>query len=420
MMQVDVLVAGGGLAGVAAAVSAAREGSRVLLVEQTGCLGGMATSGLVNPFMPHCVRDEHDRWRYGDGIVNAGLYGSLLETLYAEGAAKAAATVTFNEEVVKRVLDTWMTRWDIRVLFHSTVSAARMENRRVHAVTVAGKYGFMDIEAAVFIDATGDADLSAHAGCRFSYGRPEDGLCQPMTLCFRMGNVDPERVDMAQVQEAYREAVSRGDITIPREDVLVFLHVWDRVLHFNSTRLLRKNPLDAFSISEAEMEGRRQVEELARFMRQHASGFENAVLLMTAARMGVRESRRVLGDYVLTEADIVEVRKFPDAIARGTYPLDIHHPDGTGTRMCKLPPNEYYTIPYRACLPVDADNLLVAGRPISSTHEAHSAFRIMPICMCIGEAVGIAAATCAQTGCGIRDMDVGRLQETLRTHGALV
>ena len=206
----------------------------------------------------------------------------------------------------------------------------------------------------------------------------------------------------------------------PRENVLKFKTVHPDVIHFNSTRVIGKTSLDGWSMTEAEIEGRRQVDELVRFLKKYVSGFENAYLMKTGAQIGVRESRRVIGRYVLNTDDIIQGRKFDDGIACGSYAIDIHNPTGTGTEMHYLDEGIYYHIPYRCLIPDNVDNLIVASRCISSTHEAHSSLRVMPIVWGIGQAGGIAAAICVKRKIDPGNIDVTVLKEILVKQGAFL
>mgnify|MGYP000867900285 FL=1 len=417
----DVIIAGGGLSGVAAAAASAREGCSVLVAEQYGFLGGMATAGLVNPFMPYTIRKSGQEYTRQDE-VNRGIFREILENL-AELDGLHPNRQTFNEEILKLVLDRMMKKYNVKVIFHSFLTGAKRTENKIETISIANKSGTAEYSARYFVDATGDADLSAYAGCEFKIGREGDHLCQPMTLCFRLANVDrtkyKKEADRTAVNEKYKEFKRKGLISNPREDVLVFDHMVDDILHFNSTRIIKKCGVDAEDMSEAEIQAREQVYELFRFMKENIPGFENAQLLMTAARTGVRESRRIVGEYTITEEDLLNTIKFPDSIARGTYPVDIHNPGGSGTVIKHIPLGDYYTIPYRALLPKGIDNLITAGRPISSTHEAHSAYRVMPICTCIGEGAGVAAAVALKGNQACRDADVEKIHEILDKNGAL-
>jgi len=417
----DVIVAGGGLSGVAAAAAAAREGCRVLIAEQYGFLGGMATAGLVNPFMPYTVRKAKYEFTRQDE-VNQGIFREILENL-AELDGLHPNRRTFNEEILKLVLDRMMKKYNVKVMFHSLLTGAKRTGNKIETIAVTNKSGVTEYSAKYFVDATGDADLSMLAGCEFKIGRDADNLCQPMTLCFRLANVDRTKynkeADRTAINEKYKEFKRKGLISNPRENVLVFDHMVDDVLHFNSTRIIKKCAVDAGDLSEAEVQAREQVYELFRFMKENIPGFENAQILMSAAQIGVRESRRIVGEYTITQDDLLKTIKFEDSIARGTYPVDIHNPDGSGTVIREIPYEDYYTIPYRALIPKGFDNLIAAGRPISSTHEAHSAYRVMPICACIGEGAGAAAAVAVKYNQALRDVDVKKLHEILDRNGAL-
>ena len=417
----DVIVAGGGLAGVGAAVAAVREGASVLLVEQYGYLGGMATAGLVNPFMSYVVFKA--RWQYNwQDKVNQGVFREILEGL-VELDGLHSNNQTFNEEILKLVLDRMMKKYGVKVLFHSFISGVQREESKVKSVTVTNKSGVTEYTASCFVDATGDADLSALSDCEFRIGRDQDGLCQPMTLCFRLANVDKTRFDRerdrAAINEKYKAFREKGLIKNPRENVLIFEHMVEDAIHFNSTRITLRSAVNAEDLTEAEMEGREQVYELYQFMKENIPGFENSQIIMTANQIGVRESRRIVGEYTITQEDLLSATKFEDSIARGSYPVDIHDPMGGGTVLQDIPYGDYYTIPYRALLPKGVDNLIVAGRPISSTHEAHSAYRIMPICCCIGEGAGTAAAISLKKALAFREVESKEIHAILDKYGAL-
>jgi hypothetical protein len=439
----DVIVAGGGLAGCCSAVAAARRGCSVILIERYGFAGGMATAGLVNPFMPYNAYDED-----GNSITvnNAGIFKEILAELDKRGSLysqekgkkdkpnawggshiKHEAKHSFNEETLKKILDEMLESSGVKVLFHSMIFRISKNERRIESISSVGKSGIIEHSASVFIDATGDADLCALAGNNFKIGREEDGRCQPMTLCFRVGNADPymaEKIiydpDMRnELNKKYRELQEKGEIKNQRENVLIFPHIGNGTIHFNSTRVIDKNPLDPFELTVAEQEARKQVSELVGFFKKYAPGFENCILLQTAPQIGIRESRRIKGLYYLTEEDLVNCTKFPDSVARGCYPVDIHNPSGKGTRIRHIPPGDYYTIPYRSLVPDNLDNVIVAGRPISSTHEAHSAIRVMPICSNMGEAAGIAASICFRNKISFKDVNPVELHKELTESGAV-
>lgn len=410
----DVVVVGGGLAGVAAAIAASREDMNVLLIERYGYLGGMATVGLVNPFMKYSEHGTAERV-----LANAGIFFEIIERMSALGAMDKNQSC-FSEEYMKLVLDRMIKEYNIKILFHTLLTDAKINDGKVTEITVSNRSGNFKIEAPVFIDATGDADLSAFAGISFKLGREEDNECQPMTLCFRMCNVDWSKFDGNAANELYKSFRARGLIKNPREDILVFRVPAQNVMHFNTTRIVMRDPTSTEDLTISEMEAREQIFEMCNFLKANIGGFENADLIMSAAQIGVRESRRICGHKIITQEDIDNGTKFSDRIARGTYHVDIHNPTGTGTTLGKTLLRDYYTIPYGAMIPLDADNVIVAGRPLSSTHEAHSAFRIMPITTCIGEAAGVAASLAVKYKKSCIEIPVTEMQEILVSKGALI
>lgn len=416
MTHYDLIVAGGGLTGVAASVAAARQGLRVLLVERSGCLGGAMSTNLVYPFMKFMTPVNGEQ-----KILCAGL---LSEMHAREQVYDNSGTLKkFRPEYFKLVLDDMVSEAGVDVLFHATLFELTTNERRVTGVRVAvAPTGVLDFSADYFIDATGNGDLMAMAGCEYRIGRESDGLCQPMTTCFRMCGVDIPlfNEEKPHLQELYKAARERGEIKNPRENILTFSDIGPDVLHFNTTRVVKVDPTDAFGVSRAEMEARRQIHEIVDFLRKNSKAFDNATLISIAAEIGVRESRKLIGEYVLTADDLLQQRIFEDGIALGNYNIDIHNPAGTGTYIHYFKEGEYYSIPYRSLLPKEFDNLLVAGRCLSATHEAQAAVRIMPICACMGEAAGIAMAVAKHTNTNTHTLDVQELRRILRENGAAI
>jgi hypothetical protein len=407
----DVIVAGGGPAGLPAAVAAARAGARTLLVERYGFLGGNSTAAMVNPFMP---------WYTGGRQVIAGLFVELVERLRAiDGWGGPREPDAFDPESVKFVADDLCREAGVSVLLHTLVVDAPVGQGDIAHLATASKSGMRDLRARVFIDCTGDADVAFRAGVPCEQGRSEDGLTQPMTLNFRMAAVDIDRMPPRdEINRRYVAAKARGEITNPRENVLLFFTPREGVVHFNTTRIVRLDGTRAEDLTAAEVEGRRQVREMMRFLHDEIEGFESAYLQVMGPQIGVRETRRIAGDYVLTEEDVLEAHTFADGIARGCYPIDIHNPAGTGTIIKELRPGEAYDVPYRCLLPVGIGNLIVAGRPISATHQAHSSLRVMPICFALGQAAGAAAALCVRDKRRPRELDPTLLRDHLRAQGA--
>lgn len=414
MKKYDLAVIGGGFAGVAAALAAARAGTKVLIVEKSNCLGGAAVNCLVNPFMPY--------WTEIDGKrvdLSTGIFKEIHDRLEERNAMK---TESFLEEELKYILNEMVIEANIDLLFHAYIFRANTCADRIVSVTVASKSGEIQIEADYFIDATGDAQLAYLAGCPTVLGREPDHLCQPMTLCFRVGNVDVDKfyASRERLKISHAQSLAAGELINPRENILVFRTPIHNVLHFNTTRVVRKNPTSPEEVTEAEVLARKQVYEIYDFMKRHADGLENSFLMMTAAEIGVRESRMIVGDYVLTEQDCKNCVKFEDAIAACNYDIDIHNPEGTGTSHYFFPAGAYYTIPYRSLIPKNINNMLVAGRCISSDHGAQASYRIMPVVCCIGEAAGSAIGLAVKSGCSVRDINPKDLQSVLKKNRAYI
>lgn len=411
-MKFDVIVAGGGFAGVGAAVAAARQGCSVLLVEQSGALGGAASNCLVMPFMPY--------WTEIGGEKTYLVRGIFREIVDRMGALGTPGDSIFHEAYLRVVLDELMRESGAQTLFHATITGVKREGGKLRSVSVATVGGTLELEGDVFVDATGDANLTALSGAGFSLGREADNLCQPMTLCFRVSNVSKAEFakQNQEIQAKYKAAQANGAIKNPREDILWFTTFDPNVIHFNSTRVVKLDPTDAFALSRAETEARAQMLELFLFLKKNFACFENAEIVSSATSIGVRESRMAEGEHRLTGKELVGTVKFPDAVAAGNYDIDIHNPEGSGTSHYYFPAGQYYTIPYRSLVVKAIDNLLVAGRCIACDHEAQASIRIMPICCATGEAAGVGAAVSVRGKTAAKDADIGEIQRILRENGA--
>ena len=385
--EFDVIVVGGGISGACAAIASARQGQDVLLIEKSGFLGGAIGNMYVNPFAPYFMTENGEKIN-----INKGIFLEIINELKQMGGLKG--NCIFNDEYLKIILDKKAREANVTVLFHSTLCDTNVANKKIKSVRVTSKLGMLEFYGTNFIDASGDANLAASAGCPFTIGREEDSACQPMTLCFRVEGINVEKfyANYDETQRLYKEYQKLGKIKNPRENILTFKHVSDNVIHLNTTRVVGLSPLDPFQISKAEMIAREQMYELFTFLKEKVKGCENATLMCSAPEIGVRESRMIKGKYTITANDILSCRDFEDSIAVGNYSIDIHSPDGSGTVMKHIENGKYYHIPYRSLIPEGIENLLVAGRCISSTHEAQSAYRVIPIVANIGEAAGIAAS----------------------------
>ena len=409
----DLIVIGGGFAGAAAAIAAARQGLHVLLCDQAGYLGGAACNCLVNPFMRYWNTDEDHE------ALSRGIFEEILNEMRKIDGGDGIA---FREETLKLVLDRMTVRSGVHVLLHVTLCAVQAEEGRVRSASFMSKTGMLNFHAAYFIDATGDADLCVMAGFRTQLGRKEDQLCQPMTLCFRIANVDMDAfyANRPRINQIYQQFQREGKIRNPRENVLIFVHPVRNMLHFNTTRIVKLNPVDPFDLTRAEMEAREQMFEMVSFLKENIPGFEHADLAFSAPQIGVRESRMIEGEYVMTGDDVLSGRKFEDSISAGNYDIDIHNPEGTGTDIYSLPKGAYYTIPYRSLVPKGSQNLLVAGRCISTDHAAQASVRIMPICATLGEAAGVAAAVASKDHTDVGTVDIQKVQCILKENNAFL
>lgn len=442
--ETDVLVVGGGPAGLGAAIAARDAGARVILVERYGFLGGNATAALVMPLMSfHTQRAYFEQTGVTDLMptdhgpghpVIAGVLQRLLERLVSGGGAvspsiKTGFVVPFDPEQFKLAALELLHEAGVEFLFHAFATDV-IGKDRVEGVVFETKSGPIVIRASVVVDCTGDGDVAARAGAEYEIGRAEDGLVQPMTLMFRMGEF--ERAAFSSyvrehpgqwrgvhgLWDLVRQATEDGELELAREDILFFGTPHEREVSVNSTRVTQVLGTDVWDLSCAEYESRRQLRQLVAFLRRYVPGFESSYLIQSGVHTGVRETRRILGDYQLSAEDVMSARKFEDGIARATYPVDIHNPAGKGTFLRKLPDDDWYDIPLRCLVPRGIEGLLVAGRCISGTHEAHSSYRVMPIAMATGQAAGISAAIAAAEGAAPRDIPASAVQHELIRQGA--
>ena len=440
----DVLVVGGGLAGIGAAMGAAEAGARVILTERYGFLGGNATVALVMPLMSfHTQRaasvptraqnlmpSDHQN---GDPVI-AGALRKLLERLVATGGAispseETGFVVPFDPEAFKLVSLDLLDGVGVQILFHAFASGIYGMSR-VEGVVFESKSGPIVIKAKIIVDCTGDGDIAALAGAPYEVGRDDDAMVQPMTLMFRMVGFHrrsfeeyvKEHPDQWRgvhgLWDLIERATATGELELPREDLLFFGTPHAEEISVNSTRIIQVLGTDVWDLTYAEFQSRRQMRQIANFLKRYVPGFGDSYVVQSGVQIGVRETRRIMGDYQLTADDVLAARKFPDVVARGTYPIDIHNPTGKGTILKRLPPGEAYDIPLHCLLPKGLDNLLVAGRCLSGTHEAHSSYRVMPISMATGQAAGVCAALAALGNQATREVMVPSVQKELLRQGA--
>jgi hypothetical protein len=441
--QADVLVVGGGPAGIGAALGAAAAGARVILAERYGFLGGSATAALVIPMMSFHTQSPVPRPAptrlmpndHGPGEpVTAGVVQTLIEKLIQAGGAippslETGYVVPFDPEIFKSVVLDMLDEAGVPYLLHAFATDV-VQNASTPGVVFATKSGPVAILARVLVDTTGDGDIAASAGAAFEIGEQLRGFVQPMTLMFRMVEFQYEPFDR-YVQEhpgqwhgvhglwdLAKQAAAAGELDLAREDMLLFATPHEQEVVVNSTRVVQVLGTNVWDLTYAEWEGRRQMRQIAAFLQRYVPGFEQAYVAQSGVQIGVRETRRIIGAYQLTADDILNARKFDDAIARGSYPLDIHNPTGKGTLLQRLPPGESYDIPLRTLIPRNVDHLLVAGRCISGTHEANSSYRTMPTSLATGQAAGVCAALAARTGTTPRNVPAAHVQAELLRQGA--
>lgn len=410
--EYDVIVAGGGSAGFSAAVTAAREGARVCLVEQCGGVGGVATSGLMS------------HWT---GNTRGGIYEEILDR-----SADGPMRQTIHPEKLHGVLLEMLLEAGVEIRLYTFVVAPVMDGDRVAGVIVESKSGRQALLAKVVVDATGDGDVAARAGAEFRLGREGDSAMQPMTLMFKVGGVDMSRAILPPSFET-RIAVPSGEIQAlarqilphPAGHVLLYPTSIPGVVTCNMTNAIGVDGTKAEDLTAAQILCRRQIPLIVKFLREHAPGYENCHLLSAGAQIGVRETRHFIGVSTLTEDDVAEARVFPDwVVTKAHFNFDIHNIKGAGLdehgEQHHFKQAKGYTIPYGCLVPRRIDGLLLAGRIISGTHKAHSNFRVMPICANIGQAAGTAAALAAKRGVAPRDLPVTDIQAALKRQGVEV
>lgn len=440
----DVVVVGGGPSGIVAAMAAAREGAKTLLIERYGFLGGLSAAAGVYPWQGFHTSS-------GDQCVR-GLPQAVVDRLVEMGASPGHVRDTtgwtysvtpFDAESLRVLADQILAESGVDTLLHSAVTGVLVQRRRIVALEALSGCTRLTAEGAMFVDATGDGNLAYLAGVPLELGRQTDGLTQPVTMNFRMGGVREHEVVeymRAHPEEFHETSLiseltaipltgvsgffslwrEHGPKTIPRDRVLFFMGIRSGEVHVNTSRVLRCCGTDPWDMTRAETEGRRQAWLIARFLQSHVPGFGDSYLLNTATQIGVRETRRLVGRYTLTRDDVLSGRTFPDSVCRGGYPIDIHDPAGSEVSTDTGVPSTSYSVPFRCLTAERLDNLLVTGRAASVSHEALGATRVTPTCMALGEAAGTAAGLCAAASQTVHDIDVVRIQQRLLEHGAVI
>ena len=431
--EFDVVVVGGGPAGIAASASAARHGARTLLVERYGFLGGMGTAGGVTNFAGLYGRRTGQMQQLVHGVVDELLaridaLGGLNQP--QDGMQGRIRVRSYDVSAYKCAADQLLLAAGVQLLFHAWAAQVVMDGSRIAALLVETKSGRQAIRARQFIDCSGDADVAAFAGVPFELGDGQGSALFPSTM-FRIGQVDAARalaavgafqaIDalIARVQArdplAYRFA-RQGAILRPQKNPSEWRANVTQIRNAAGTAM---NGVDATELSAGELEGRRQILEFFRFLRAEVPGFEDSAIIEIAPQVGIRETRRVCGAYMLSAADILDSARFDDSIGVNAWPMEIHVAGRIEWSFPRDPQRGYNDLPWRMLLAPPVDNLLVAGRCASMQHEGQSAARASGACFAMGQAAGLAAATCG-AGCSLAQTDVAQLQRQLRRDGVFI
>jgi glycine/D-amino acid oxidase-like deaminating enzyme len=425
--EYDVVVLGGGPAGIAASVAAARLGRSVLLIERYGFLGGMGTAAGVTNFCGLHANVHGDIRQVVHGVADDLLsridaLGGLNtpHNLFGKTAAQAYDTAAYKIAADELVLSA-----GVQALFHALGAGAVMDSpRRVRALLIETRSGRRAVLGRAFIDCSGDGDLAAWAGAAYEKGDGQGNMLYPSTM-FRINGIDPVRAGKAweAIPKLMQEAEAAGRYRFPRKTPIVRPQKSGIEWRVNLTQLANAqgnaiDGTDALELSEAEMLGRRQIASVAGFLKE-VPGFEQSYIVDIAPQVGIRETRRVTGHYVLTEADVLQCASFDDTIGVNGWPLELHLKGDVEFRWPKIPESRGFNqLPYRMTIPAGFDNLWVAGRCASMSHEAQSAARVTGACFVMGQAAGTAAHLALAAGCGAAAVDVASLQAQLQSDGA--
>ena len=445
----DVVVIGAGPGGIPAAIAASRNGAKVLLVEKNSCLGGNLTLGL--PLLGYLDMDGKP--------VTAGFAQELVDALKERNACTEHifcpnhnSVTLYDHEIFKVVAFEKCLEAGVDILLHTQILHANVDNGRLKSVTLFGKANRIEVEAKVFIDATGDGDLGYLSGARYSMGQKDTGILQPPTVMFTLGNVDtdktidfvandPEQMRFCDtidtdinkynaeyfrnnpyhvfvsLRKLFLELKAKGELPVDRDTLIYIKSLIPGEVHMNCTRHLGIDGSNVLDLTRAEIEGHLQIPKLVETLRKHVPGFENCYITKIYSDLGVRETRRFAGITELTENDIMNGEVPQDTVALGAYIIDIHDGQGGGTIVKHIKP---YGIPYGCLVSKDIDNLMFSGRCISMDAVVMSSARVMPTCMAIGDAAGVGAALAVKHDILPGEVDVNEARAVLRKANAIL
>ena len=450
-LSADVIVVGGGPAGMCAAIAAARQGVSVLLIEQAGACGGMATTGMVGPFMT-CYDSK------GENMIIRGIFEEIVDRMVEKGFAIHPSEVRqgtgftswikighdhvtpFEPEGLKLVMDEMLTESGIKILYHTSFLRAVMDGDTITGVLVSSKRGIERIDGKIVIDCTGDGDVAVAAGVPYEMGNQELGLIQPVTMFFHICNTDEEKMEadiQANINNFYRkngvnyrsfhwrvaEAVANGEWEVdgkPFNRVALGLFRMPKPDEWcvNVSRITGIDATDPESLTKAEIEGRKQVQMIFNMIRKYVPGCENAKIKASGSHVGVRETRHIAGDYRLVAEDLLQGKVPEDTILLAANSVDVHGRFGPASNEYTPISGDYYGVPYRSLIAKGVKNLLLAGRNVSADSTAAGAIRVMPPCMGMGQASGTAAALAVKKGVTPREVDAQELRAVLKANGA--